>query len=783
MPLSLLLTGHPAGPRVVASVRPHGSILDRFLATGGVARWGFPVSDETTILSGRREVGRSSEFEQCTFYWSAATGAHEVHGNVRLRYRAFGGPTGPLGLPTSDQGAVPGAAGAEGMNSFQNASIVSYGTFANTIAVGRFRLFVQSLNTDESEGFGRGQNDLYIRVTIRQGSTILHRQKYPPSGDWGGRNVRDVNVQLPTVLQPAPGVTFDLSVDLWENDSGGPFSNSDDHLGEWTVRLDGSNGWGLRTNSGILDSGSFRKVNNIRVAVQPSWQDPATLTDENRFWGVKNTGTDVLSRTTFANAFRDVDSDTEWWDVEDWLHKAFYELVVEGLAKDGNCFGMSLEAIYASKGNSAFSQPLARFTSFATIEPVINVKHAYQVGAAPIWWFVGQFLSGNTHDPKDVFDRTKAAFDRGEPPVLCISQDYDFSGEPHCILPVAWRKTGASWTMTIMDPNFPRDAQELTVDPGSNTFRYQGKHLYEGGAWSGGRMHYMPFGILDHAPRTPVWDAIMLLLTGTVVILADSAETESITDADGTDLDAASAAATRMLRVGDSTATSCACRASTAAGSWAGSSWSRWWTRADRSAPVARPWTRRRRTAGRRTACRSRPADPRSRGPGDADGAGARGPRAGRPGPRAGVPGARGRTAAPEPGPGAGRRHRRRVPDRTTTRAGRADRTGRGRRLTEPGGLDDPCPRCAASTVGRAPDYRLSRTAHVRTLDRPWAPTRVPPGRTASDRTRRGGRCSSTWTGSGPGTRPSRNRRTGRRGPPDCRTRSTCWWSGADRPD
>ena len=44
-----------------------------------------------------------------------------------------------------------------------------------------------------------------------------------------------------------------------------------------------------------------------------------------------------------------MDSETEWWDITDWLAKAFYSLVVEHLAKGGNCFGMSLEAIYSKK--------------------------------------------------------------------------------------------------------------------------------------------------------------------------------------------------------------------------------------------------------------------------------------------------------------------------------------------------------------------------------------------------------------------------------------------------
>jgi glucose/arabinose dehydrogenase len=41
-------------------------------------------------------------------YWSAATGAHEVHGPILDKYRTRGGPHSCLGFPTSDVARVPG---------------------------------------------------------------------------------------------------------------------------------------------------------------------------------------------------------------------------------------------------------------------------------------------------------------------------------------------------------------------------------------------------------------------------------------------------------------------------------------------------------------------------------------------------------------------------------------------------------------------------------------------------------------------------------------------------
>ncbi len=82
----------------------HGLILGRYQALGGPAAFaGFPTSDEQAVAG-----GRASTFTGATIYWSAATGAHEVHGLIRAHYQALGGPASQAGLPTSDEQAVVG---------------------------------------------------------------------------------------------------------------------------------------------------------------------------------------------------------------------------------------------------------------------------------------------------------------------------------------------------------------------------------------------------------------------------------------------------------------------------------------------------------------------------------------------------------------------------------------------------------------------------------------------------------------------------------------------------
>ncbi len=538
----------------------HGGILAKFLSSGGTAVWGFPVSNEADVLSSSAAIGRTSEFERCTIYWSASTGAFEVHGDIRDSYRSVGGPAGGLGSPTSDETDVPGASAPARYNTFQHGSIVWFGSTSETYVCVAFNIYIGRVDTVESEGWGRGQNDVYMHATVEDNGHVIHSERIPASGDSDDNNIYEVNETLnlgPSGIVPnTPSRIIKFSLDVWDSD----WPDDDDHLGDYEYTLDMANAWGMRGNSmGLINSGAFDNINSITWSVSPL-VDEARLPESEKWWGVKNQGTDPLTWDQYASAFSDVDSETEWWDPTDWLAELFYSAVVEGLAKNGNCFGMSLEAIYSKKDRALLHLPLDRFNAWS--DPVrneFNIKHQYQVGAPAIWWFVGEFLSGETHDPVSVFRATRDAYFAGCDPVVCISQNYDFSGAPHCILPIGWDDSVTPWRMLIHDPNFPTlssgdpGPRILTVDPGSNTFTYDGgDNQYHGTAWTGGRFHYMPFELVNERPRTPIYDAIMLLLEGVIMIVGADSETTSLTDENGVDLDAFGADSIARLQAGAS---------------------------------------------------------------------------------------------------------------------------------------------------------------------------------------------------------------------------------------
>jgi uncharacterized protein with LGFP repeats len=125
--------GHPGGVRSstfqdgivhwTAAGGPHalqGSIAKRWTALGGLG-WGYgvPASNELTTPDG---VGRFNLFTgNAAIYWSPATKAHAVQGQIRDRWGALGWETGALGYPATDEQAT--ADGRGRVSTFQGGAV------------------------------------------------------------------------------------------------------------------------------------------------------------------------------------------------------------------------------------------------------------------------------------------------------------------------------------------------------------------------------------------------------------------------------------------------------------------------------------------------------------------------------------------------------------------------------------------------------------------------------------------------------------------------------------
>lgn len=97
----------------------HGAIRAAWLALGGEGSvLGYPLSDETAAPD---NIGRFNDFQNCSMYWHPNTGAWEVHGPIRDRWRALGGPSSTLGYPLTHETSAPDGRGR--FNHFQRGSI------------------------------------------------------------------------------------------------------------------------------------------------------------------------------------------------------------------------------------------------------------------------------------------------------------------------------------------------------------------------------------------------------------------------------------------------------------------------------------------------------------------------------------------------------------------------------------------------------------------------------------------------------------------------------------
>jgi hypothetical protein len=83
---------------------------------GGAGGWlGYPVSSHAQMSDG---IGYFTDFQAGSIYWTEATGAHEVHGEIRAKWLDH---VGKLGYPVTDETGTPDGVGR--FNHFERGSI------------------------------------------------------------------------------------------------------------------------------------------------------------------------------------------------------------------------------------------------------------------------------------------------------------------------------------------------------------------------------------------------------------------------------------------------------------------------------------------------------------------------------------------------------------------------------------------------------------------------------------------------------------------------------------
>jgi len=100
------------------------AIDDKYAALGGPGGFlGHPVDEGagSAEMDTADRRGRVRDFRGGSIYWSPATGAFEVHGDIRLKWGQLGGTRSFLGFPVTDELGTPDGVGR--FNHFQGGSI------------------------------------------------------------------------------------------------------------------------------------------------------------------------------------------------------------------------------------------------------------------------------------------------------------------------------------------------------------------------------------------------------------------------------------------------------------------------------------------------------------------------------------------------------------------------------------------------------------------------------------------------------------------------------------
>ena len=91
----------------------------KYYSLGGPSGWlGAALTGINTCPDG---VGKYQHYANGSIYWHPQTGAHEVHGLIRVRWSSLGWEKSFLGYPLTDESKCPDGVGR--YNHFQGGSI------------------------------------------------------------------------------------------------------------------------------------------------------------------------------------------------------------------------------------------------------------------------------------------------------------------------------------------------------------------------------------------------------------------------------------------------------------------------------------------------------------------------------------------------------------------------------------------------------------------------------------------------------------------------------------
>ncbi len=309
----------------------HGMIRARWLELGGEgSAFGYPTSDETATHDG---VGRFNNFEGASIFWHPSTGAFEVHGLIRERWRAMGAEMSMLGYPTTNETVTSDGVGR--YNHFQNGSIYwtpatgaheVYGLIRERWAELRWECGL--LGYPISQPYSEVRNRITFLIAMFQYGKIEQNLDTQQVYVEKFASVSSPNYSIPIVA-------YRVS----DDDGGRQCAITADGVRQW---VDEANriyaAAGVRfTYDGMLRDLLNTKVNNLTGEGDPSWQFVRDLLNQ---LATQHQSVVVVHR--FGPGTTSIGGGFSWWTY-DFVAMSFFDANwLEGLAHElGHYFGLA----------------------------------------------------------------------------------------------------------------------------------------------------------------------------------------------------------------------------------------------------------------------------------------------------------------------------------------------------------------------------------------------------------------------------------------------------------
>lgn len=451
-----------------------GPIADEYRRLGGIdGPWGAPRSSTTSLKDPRCTRGR---FEKVTVYHSSATGLQLLSPEFAALHERLGGHAGKLGLPVAAATRLqPGMVGQD----FQHGVILDRGAGPFVATALRLVLGAVHVRWMKDGGIRDYNAEPYVYWRIKVDGTTVRNRRYPEEGE---HKASSFPLAQEYIVRPLRvGTLVEMSVDVYDADVG-----KDDRIGGLGERFDAANAWqtgggadGIQKNKNAdwIDDKRLRTTHDLEFDYSVGFVqeiDESAHFRARDFWRFNNfTGPALMSRRAYVETFRDVEVAPD--TIDQLLHpidSMLYEAAFDTIADGGNCFGMSLEALYVRAGRSLLARPLhervgslgdkVSVSTADDVEPeirdLINIKQAYQLGLGYLAGTLPEVAKGFVRGGMPAFEFVRERLRRGIDCVLCMNirkEDGEYSG--HCVAPYRCERRQGSRSephrIWVADPN------------------------------------------------------------------------------------------------------------------------------------------------------------------------------------------------------------------------------------------------------------------------------------------------------------------------------------------